>query len=91
CYTNHAEADQDDMDALLINLAVAGVTYIMGVPGADDVMLAYQSTSFHDGLTARALLGKTAAPEFAAWMERMGIGEAEAIPERLSPALIGLG
>jgi ethanolamine ammonia-lyase large subunit len=88
CYTNHAEADQDDMDALLINLAV---TYIMGVPGADDVMLAYQSTSFHDGLTARALLGKTAAPEFAAWMERMGIGEAEAIPERLSPALIGLG
>ncbi len=90
CYTNHAEADQDDMDALLIALAVAGVTYIMGVPGADDVMLAYQSTSFHDGLTARALLGKTPAPEFAAWMERMGIGAGEAIPERLSPALIGL-
>jgi ethanolamine ammonia-lyase large subunit len=91
CYTNHAEADQDDMDALLINLAVAGVTYIMGVPGADDVMLAYQSTSFHDGLTARALLGKTAAPEFSAWLERMGIGDGERIPERLSPALIGLG
>ncbi|MCX8133352.1 MAG: ethanolamine ammonia-lyase subunit EutB [Roseococcus sp.] len=91
CYTNHAEADQDDMDALLINLAVAGVTYIMGVPGADDVMLAYQSTSFHDGLTARALLGKTPAPEFAAWMARMGIGEGEAIPEGLAPALIGLG
>jgi ethanolamine ammonia-lyase large subunit len=90
CYTNHAEADQDDMDALLINLAVAGVTYIMGVPGADDVMLAYQSTSFHDGLTARALLGKTPAPEFAAWLERMGIGEGDRIPERLSPALIGL-
>jgi len=90
CYTNHAEADQDDMDALLINLAVAGVTYIMGVPGADDVMLAYQSTSFHDGLTARALLGKTPAPEFAAWLERMGIGESDRIPERLSPALIGL-
>jgi ethanolamine ammonia-lyase large subunit len=90
CYTNHAEADQDDMDALLINLAVAGVTYIMGVPGADDVMLAYQSTSFHDGLTARALLGKTPAPEFAAWLERMGIGDGERIPERLSPALIGL-
>jgi ethanolamine ammonia-lyase large subunit len=90
CYTNHAEADQDDMDALLINLAVAGVTYIMGVPGADDVMLAYQSTSFHDGLTARALLGRTPAPEFAAWMARMGIGEGERIPERLSPALIGL-
>jgi ethanolamine ammonia-lyase large subunit len=95
CYTNHAEADQDDMDALLINLAVAGVTYIMGVPGADDVMLAYQSTSFHDGLTARALLGKTAAPEFSEWLERMGIGPGEPmgerIPERLSPALIGLG
>jgi ethanolamine ammonia-lyase large subunit len=90
CYTNHAEADQDDMDALLINLAVAGVTYIMGVPGADDVMLAYQSTSFHDGLTARALLGKTPAPEFAAWLEGMGIGESDRIPERLSPALIGL-
>ncbi|MFN3448503.1 MAG: ethanolamine ammonia-lyase subunit EutB [Roseococcus sp.] len=90
CYTNHAEADQDDMDALLINLAVAGVTYIMGVPGADDVMLAYQSTSFHDGLTARALLGRTPAPEFAAWMARMGIGEGERIPDRLSPALIGL-
>ena len=90
CYTNHAEADQDDMDALLINLAVAGVTYIMGVPGADDVMLAYQSTSFHDGLTARALLGKTPAPEFAEWLERMGIGEGDRIPERLSPALIGL-
>ncbi|WP_206931328.1 ethanolamine ammonia-lyase subunit EutB [Roseococcus thiosulfatophilus] len=90
CYTNHAEADQDDMDALLINLAVAGVTYIMGVPGADDVMLAYQSTSFHDGLTARALLGKTPAPEFAAWLERMGIGEGARIPERMAPALIGL-
>ncbi|HEV7458300.1 MAG TPA: ethanolamine ammonia-lyase subunit EutB [Roseococcus sp.] len=90
CYTNHAEADQDDMDALLINLAVAGVNYIMGVPGADDVMLAYQSTSFHDGLTARALLGKTPAPEFAAWLERMGIGDGAQIPARMAPALIGL-
>jgi len=90
CYTNHAEADQDDMDALLINLAVAGVTYIMGVPGADDVMLAYQSTSFHDGLTARALLGKTPAPEFSQWLERMGIGDGARIPERMAPALIGL-
>ena len=61
----------------------------MGVPGADDVMLAYQSTSFHDGLFARAALGKTAAPEFEAWMARMGLG-GEAIPEALSPALIGL-
>ncbi|TCH98976.1 ethanolamine ammonia-lyase subunit EutB [Roseococcus sp. SYP-B2431] len=90
CYTNHAEADQDDMDTLLTCLAVAGVTYIMGVPGADDVMLAYQSTSFHDGLYARAALGKTPAPEFAEWLERMGIGKGEAIPAAMSPALIGL-
>jgi ethanolamine ammonia-lyase large subunit len=91
CYTNHAEADQDDMDTLLTCLAVAGVTYVMGVPGADDVMLAYQSTSFHDGLTARAMLGKRAAPEFEEWLARMGIGlDAEHIPARLSPALIGL-
>ena len=79
------------MDALLTLLAVAGVTYVMGVPGADDVMLAYQSTSFHDGLYARAALGRTPAPEFAAWLDRMGIGaDAERIPPRLSPALIGL-
>jgi ethanolamine ammonia-lyase large subunit len=91
CYTNHAEADQDDMDTLLTCLAVAGVTYVMGVPGADDVMLAYQSTSFHDGLTARAMLGKRAAPEFEDWLARMGIGlDADRIPARLSPALIGL-
>ncbi|MBR0660010.1 ethanolamine ammonia-lyase subunit EutB [Neoroseomonas oryzicola] len=91
CYTNHAEADQDDMDTLLTCLGVAGVTYVMGVPGADDVMLAYQSTSFHDGLTVRAMLGKRAAPEFEAWLDRMGIGlDAERIPARLSPALIGL-
>jgi ethanolamine ammonia-lyase large subunit len=91
CYTNHAEADQDDMDTLLACLAVAGVTYVMGVPGADDVMLAYQSTSFHDGLTARAMLGKRAAPEFEDWLDRMGIGaDGERIPARLSPALIGL-
>jgi ethanolamine ammonia-lyase large subunit len=91
CYTNHAEADQDDMDALLTCLAAAGVTYVMGVPGADDVMLAYQSTSFHDGLYARAALGKRPAPEFEDWLNRMGIGGAtEAIPARLSPKLIGL-
>lgn len=68
CYTNHAEADQDDMDALLSLLGMAGVNYIMGVPGADDVMLNYQSTSFHDALYLRATLGLRPAPEFEAWL-----------------------
>jgi ethanolamine ammonia-lyase large subunit len=68
CYTNHAEADQDDMDALLTLLGVAGCNYIMGVPGADDVMLHYQSTSFHDALYLRAVLGLKPAPEFEAWL-----------------------
>ncbi len=68
CYTNHAEADQDDMDALLTLLGAAGVNYIMGVPGADDVMLNYQSTSFHDALALRALLKLRPAPEFEAWL-----------------------
>jgi ethanolamine ammonia-lyase large subunit len=68
CYTNHAEADQDDMDALLTLLGTAGVTYIMGVPGADDVMLQYQSTSFHDALYLRDVLGLKPAPEFEAWL-----------------------
>jgi ethanolamine ammonia-lyase large subunit len=70
CYTNHAEADQDDMDALLTLLGTAGVNFIMGVPGADDVMLNYQSTSFHDALYLRGLLGLRPAPEFEAWIER---------------------
>jgi ethanolamine ammonia-lyase large subunit len=70
CYTNHAEADQDDMDALLTLLGAAGVNYIMGVPGADDVMLNYQSTSFHDALYIRSVLGLRPAPEFEAWLER---------------------
>jgi ethanolamine ammonia-lyase large subunit len=72
CYTNHAEADQDDMDTLLTLLGVAGVNYIMGVPGADDVMLNYQSTSFHDALYLRRVLGLRPAPEFEAWMEGDG-------------------
>ena len=75
CYTNHAEADQDDMDTLLTLLATAGVTYIMGVPGADDIMLNYQSTSFHDALYLRSLLGLKRAPEFDAWLTRMAITE----------------
>ena len=68
CYTNHAEADQDDMDTLLTLLGAAGVNYIMGVPGADDVMLNYQSTSFHDALYVRKVLGLRPAPEFEAWL-----------------------
>jgi ethanolamine ammonia-lyase large subunit len=69
CYTNHAEADQDDMDSLLTLLGVAGVNYIMGVPGADDIMLQYQSTSFHDALYLRSTLGLRPSPEFEAWLE----------------------
>ncbi|MGA2216746.1 MAG: ethanolamine ammonia-lyase subunit EutB [Terracidiphilus sp.] len=68
CYTNHAEVDQDDMDSLLTLLGAAGVNYIMGVPGADDVMLNYQSTSFHDALYLRRILGLKPAPEFEAWL-----------------------
>ena len=91
CYTNHAEADQDDMDALLTLLGAAGVTYVMGVPGADDVMLSYQSTSFHDALYLRGVLGLRPAPEFEDWLARVGISGAatDRIPA-LSPALIGL-
>jgi ethanolamine ammonia-lyase large subunit len=84
CYTNHAEADQDDMDTLLTLLAAAGCTYIMGVPGADDIMLNYQSTSFHDALYVRSLLGLRPAPEFEAWMERMQLWDSAA--NRLRPA-----
>jgi ethanolamine ammonia-lyase large subunit len=72
CYTNHAEADQDDMDALLTLLGNAGVNYIMGVPGGDDVMLNYQSTSFQDALYVRELLGLRPAPEFEAWLQQNG-------------------
>jgi len=77
CYTNHAEADQDDMDTLMTLLANAGVNFIMGVPGADDIMLNYQSTSFHDALYLRELLGLKRAPEFEAWLRRMGIADAQ--------------
>jgi ethanolamine ammonia-lyase large subunit len=73
CYTNHAEADQDDVDTLLTLLAVAGCTYVMGVPGGDDIMLGYQSTSFHDSQYLRQALGLRPAPEFEAWLEKMQI------------------
>ncbi len=77
CYTNHAEADQDDMDNLLTLLAAAGVTFIMGVPGADDVMLNYQSTSFHDALYIRDLFGLKRAPEFDDWLRRVGLADVD--------------
>ena len=77
CYTNHSEADQDDMDNLLTLLAAAGVTFVMGVPGADDVMLNYQSTSFHDALYIRDLFGLKRAPEFDDWLRRVGLADAD--------------
>ena len=82
CYTNHADADQDDMDTLLTLLAVAGCTYVMGIPGATDVMLGYQSTSFHDILYARQALGLRSAPEFETWLENMHVTR----NNRLAPA-----
>ena len=76
CYTNHAEADQDDMDNLLTLLGVANVNFIMGIPGADDIMLNYQSTSFHDSLYVRRALSLRRAPEFEEWLERMQMTDA---------------
>jgi ethanolamine ammonia-lyase large subunit len=83
CYTNHAEADQDDMDMLLTLLGNSGCTFIMGVPGADDIMLNYQSTSFHDAAYLRRLLGRTPAPEFHLWLQEQGI--VDPIEGRLRP------
>jgi len=90
CYTNHAEADGDDMDSILTLLGVAGVNFIMGVPGADDVMLNYQSTSFHDALYLRETLGLRPAPEFEAWLAGLGLLSPEgrildAAPHALAP------
>ena len=73
CYTNHAEADSDDMDTLVTLLGVAGAAFVIAVPGADDVMLGYQSLSFHDALYVRQVLGLRPAPEFEAWLDRMGM------------------
>jgi len=88
CYTNHAEADQDDMDALLTLLGAAGVNYVMGVPGADDIMLNYQSTSFHDALYLRQLLNLRPAPEFEAWLAGDHFARLQSIlhPTALLPA-----
>jgi ethanolamine ammonia-lyase large subunit len=73
CYTNHAAADQNSADNLLLLLAAAGCNYFMGVPCADDVMLNYQSTSYHDAAMVRQVFGLRPAPEFAAWLEERGI------------------
>ena len=94
CYTNHAEADQDDMDVLLTLLGTAGCNFIMGVPGSDDIMLNYQSTSFHDALYVRRVLGLNAAPEFETWLREMALfsGEPlllnEAMPAAFRSALL---
>jgi ethanolamine ammonia-lyase large subunit len=93
CYTNHAEADQDDMDTLLTLLSAAGVTFIMGVPGADDIMLNYQSTSFHDALYIRSLLGLKRAPEFEAWLMKMQLTDTKGLLKKTNashPLLTGL-
>ncbi|EKE75646.1 ethanolamine ammonia-lyase subunit EutB [Gallaecimonas xiamenensis] len=92
CYTNHCEADQNDMDNLLTLLGAAGCNYIMGVPGSDDIMLGYQSTSFHDALYLRRLLGLRPAPEFEAWLQAMAILDkdmrlASSLPPSFAPAL----
>jgi ethanolamine ammonia-lyase large subunit len=93
CYTNHAEADSDDMDALLTLLGAAGCHFIMGVPGADDIMLNYQSSSFHDALYLRQALGLRASPEFEAWLQRMGVfeaGEGSRLTEALPAPFAGV-
>ncbi|MDJ0007362.1 ethanolamine ammonia-lyase subunit EutB [Gordonia alkanivorans] len=77
CYTNHAEADQDDMDTLLTLLGVAGAAFVIAVPGADDVMLGYQSLSFHDALYVRQALGLRPAPEFEAWLAGLGMADTD--------------
>ncbi len=77
CYTNHAEADQDEMDTLLTLLGVAGAAFVIAVPGADDIMLGYQSLSFHDALYVRQALGLRPAPEFEAWLAGLGMADAD--------------
>lgn len=85
CYTNHAEADEDDTDALLALLMAAGITYVMGVPGADDIMLGYQSTSFHDALAMRDIFARKPAPEFEAWLAAQGLADTAG---RIRPATL---
>ncbi len=87
CYTNHAEADQNDMDVLLTLLGAAGCNFVMGIPGSDDIMLNYQTTSFHDALYARKVLGLRPAPEFEAWLQRMNIFQGQGADWVLPPGL----
>lgn len=92
CYTNHAEADQNDMDNLLTLLATAGCSFVMGIPGSDDIMLNYQTTSFHDALYARRVLGLGASPEFEKWLEKMQImtdASHAKLSNQLPPAFAG--
>jgi ethanolamine ammonia-lyase large subunit len=95
CYTNHAEADQDDMDVLLTMLGAAGCNFVMGIPGSDDIMLNYQSTSFHDALYVRRVLGLQPAPQFEQWLRATQIFAddtlAAAVPPRFQSALLRLG
>jgi ethanolamine ammonia-lyase large subunit len=99
CYTNHAEADQNDMDVLLTLLGVAGCNFVMGIPGSDDIMLNYQTTSFHDALYVRRVLGLRPAPEFEAWLQRMqifqdhpdGIRLGADVPSAFAGALLKMG
>jgi ethanolamine ammonia-lyase large subunit len=89
CYTNHADADQNSADNLLLLLAAAGCNYVMGVPCSDDVMLNYQSTSYHDAATVRALFGLSPAPEFQAWLEAHGVTRNGQLTASARPALLG--
>lgn len=91
CYTNHAQADQDDMDALLVLLGAAGCNFIMGVPGADDVMLGYQSTSFHDAQFLRQTLGLRPAPEFETWLHERGVVDEQERVQSVEDVARGLG
>jgi len=99
CYTNHAEADQNDMDVLLTLLGVAGCNFVMGIPGSDDIMLNYQTTSFHDALYVRRVLGLRPAPEFEVWLQRMqifqdhpdGIRLGADVPSAFAGALLKMG
>ncbi len=91
CYTNHAEADQDDMDSLMLLLGQAGVNFVIGVPGADDIMLNYQSLSYHDIVSLRHLLNRQPAPEFEAWLRRMEMLDARGrLPPPAAPTLTRL-